>query len=880
MRTRDLVGRINQSFGRRRLRLGFAAAVLPVGLAGAILGGNAAASAHAASPHGSSTGGGVVTYTAKVTIPAPPSSNFSGASGGGDGWSVALSSTQVFNVFHHQAYLGVNCHNQSDASLCWPNFSYKTISDKVNGTPVTCDGSAVTAGCYESSGQPGMYFDQASRHLYVFATHVTAGPAGNLGTAGVLCIDTTLPASDADPMCASNGFTPLSAVGDGDITSLNCCAVNFSAISDPQIVGTNWYAFNFYFGSLAAGKRPGSTAVVTTRNKLLCFSLKTFTPCANQPYSVNFGTGATIVRSGLLSPSIADIGGQLVIPADVNAAGATGNVLACYNPAVAGGSCGAHWPVSINFSQAGNDGAPFPLLTASGAVQGFCLPTGTEQCYSLAGTSVSTPANLASVVGGSDGWNGPAVTIAPRVYVPNGNSNDVTCFDYSKDAGCSKFPFVPSNLDYLYTVNPDPQRPTCLWVNADGGADQIQDFDAFTGGQCGRGPVHILASSFVVPIVECAPTSWTSLQVVQPYPPSTFGGGSVEFEDADGNPLPGVPTTDLSSTGFIDLSHFNLSTRNGLPQFVLTLNKPPANLTQVVLVLKWQAAYSPNCLQPGTTATPPSNNTQGYRLLGGDGGIFDFHRSYRGSVGFPSPPGLGLHIFNFVGMALAPNGYWLVQSNGGIFSFHAPFLGSLPASGVIVDNIVGIASTPDGRGYWEVDNDGAVYSFGDAHYHGGCAAPPGGLSPCLGITAAPSDIVAIVSPDAGGYWLIGRDGHVFTFGDAKFHGDCIENSGCGSLDDIVGAFSPDPGGYWFVGADGGVFAFGDAKYRGSCPVAGSPCNGTSGVVGIAGPDAGGYWLARSDGSVYTFGDAKFLGSCRQAGSPCFDLVRPIVGITG
>ena len=27
-----------------------------------------------------------------------------------------------------------------------------------------------------------------------------------------------------------------------------------------------------------------------------------------------------------------------------------------------------------------------------------------------------------------------------------------------------------SNLSFLYTVNPDPQRPTCLWVNADNGS--------------------------------------------------------------------------------------------------------------------------------------------------------------------------------------------------------------------------------------------------------------------------------------------------------------------------------------------------------------------------------------------------------------------------
>jgi hypothetical protein len=31
---------------------------------------------------------------------------------------------------------------------------------------------------------------------------------------------------------------------------------------------------------------------------------------------------------------------------------------------------------------------------------------------------------------------------------------------------------------------------------------------------------------------------------------------------------------------------------------------------------------------------------------------------------------------------------------------------------------VGIAATPDGRGYWEVAADGGVFSFGDAPFLG------------------------------------------------------------------------------------------------------------------------------------------------------------------
>jgi len=32
--------------------------------------------------------------------------------------------------------------------------------------------------------------------------------------------------------------------------------------------------------------------------------------------------------------------------------------------------------------------------------------------------------------------------------------------------------------------------------------------------------------------------------------------------------------------------------------------------------------------------------------------------------------------------------------------------------------VVGIAATPDGRGYWLVASDGGVFSFGDAPFEG------------------------------------------------------------------------------------------------------------------------------------------------------------------
>ena len=61
------------------------------------------------------------------------------------------------------------------------------------------------------------------------------------------------------------------------------------------------------------------------------------------------------------------------------------------------------------------------------------------------------------------------------------------------------------------------------------------------------------------------------------------------------------------------------------------------------------------------------------------------------------------------------------------------------------------------------------------------------------------------------------------------------------------AASPDGGGYWLVGADGGVFGFGDARFHGSTGRSGTgpPVVGMAPVTG-----GGGYLLANTAGVIY------------------------------
>jgi hypothetical protein len=194
-----------------------------------------------------------------------------------------------------------------------------------------------------------------------------------------------------------------------------------------------------------------------------------------------------------------------------------------------------------------------------------------------------------------------------------------------------------------------------------------------------------------------------------------------------------------------------------------------------------------------------------------------------------------------------PTGYRMTGGDGGVFNFgNLPFCGS---TGEIHLNqpVVGMAGTVDGGGYWTVARDGGIFTFGDAEYYGS-----------MGGTPLNQPIVGMAStPDGGGYWLVAADGGIFSFGDAQSH--YYGSMGGSHLNrPIVAMASTANGdGYWLVASDGGIFTFGDAGFLGS--MGGSHLNAP--IVGMAPTPSGhGYWMVASDGGIFTFGDAPFDGS--------------------
>jgi hypothetical protein len=504
------------------------------------------------------------TYSAIQSVPVPPASHFAG-SGGGDGWAVALSDKAVYNVFHHQPILQVACHLQENAEPCegWS----KTITESGTGDN------------FATQPQPGLYIDQHTGKLYVYATRLTDD------TGGVVCIDTT--SSAVDPFC---GFTELTGKGEAPPTTNR----GISGMSNPMVIERGgekfWYSFNF-----AQGTREGD------KDELTCFNLTTGAACANQPYAVTLPAGTIETGNNEPDGETAVIGGEAIIPMNVSGQA----WVACFNTS-SQESCGGKWPVNVGGNY--HYGAPFPMLSASGTTTGVCLPASGNPCYDLGGESVTTPANMPSVIGETEEWNGPGLTIGPRVYVPHAFSAGgevVDCFDYSTGEGCANFPKKLENLELLYTVNPDPQRPTCIWVNADGGSDQIQNFDAYTGQACGEGTIRVLASQFVAPSPQCTPANYVSLQVLKPAR-SSYSAGSVAFADGDGNPIPGLAELALDGTGTASLNGLGLNTATGLPQFLFTLKEPIGPVGSVEVKLTWEGNYDTSCVGEGTTVTTPA----------------------------------------------------------------------------------------------------------------------------------------------------------------------------------------------------------------------------------------------------------------------------------
>ncbi len=140
--------------------------------------------------------------------------------------------------------------------------------------------------------------------------------------------------------------------------------------------------------------------------------------------------------------------------------------------------------------------------------------------------------------------------------------------------------------------------------------------------------------------------------------------------------------------------------------------------------------------------------------------------------------------------------------------------------------------------------------------------------------AAPTPATGMArTSDNGGYWLVTQDGAIYGYGNARYHGGA---NGIPHAPIVDMAARSDNGGYWLVASDGAVYGYGAASYYGGA-------NGIphAPIVGMAArSDNGGYWLVADDGAVYSYGAASYYGGA-NGGTTQGNAIQPVSGrITG
>jgi predicted lipoprotein with Yx(FWY)xxD motif len=182
-----------------------------------------------------------------------------------------------------------------------------------------------------------------------------------------------------------------------------------------------------------------------------------------------------------------------------------------------------------------------------------------------------------------------------------------------------------------------------------------------------------------------------------------------------------------------------LADSSGMTLYTLMNNGQPVLCTGACA-----AAWPPLTVASGTPVTGPPGVT----------GLGTTSNANGSAVTFQGAP-----LYTFVNdhSPSDANGDGIVAFGG---TFHVVTVAASPTPASLNKPVVGMAATPDGKGYWEVASDGGIFSFGDAAFFGST----GGMvlnKPVVGMAA---------TPDGKGYWEVASDGGIFSFGDAAFFG--------------------------------------------------------------------------------------------------------------
>ena len=254
-------------------------------------------------------------------------------------------------------------------------------------------------------------------------------------------------------------------------------------------------------------------------------------------------------------------------------------------------------------------------------------------------------------------------------------------------------------------------------------------------------------------------------------------------------------------------------------------------------------------------------NTGIIHTIAGDGTILE-QRANGGSAFIPGENGPALDtqfaMLHDIQINRADGSLWIADSrNNRVRAVAEPANAggaSIPTGGTNPPPNPGgggnLVPVPGKSGYWMLGVDGKVYAFGDAR--------DAVFGDAVGRLPAGARAVHIEpTPSARGYWITDDRGSVHAFGDAAKLGG-VPASALQRGERVTSlSRAPSGAGYWVFTTKGRVFTFGDAGRFGD--LGHLQLNGEI-RSSIPTPTGQGYYMVGSDGGVFAFGDAKFHGS--------------------
>lgn len=477
--------------------------------------------------------------------PVSVTSGFSGSSGG-DGLNLIFAGDRVFNIFHHNSSLVIDCHLTSDGSACH--------------SPAT----KTFTGYYTGNASQG-YWDNANKKLYA----QTAKLVSSSWKLGVTCVD-------------------------------------YSTLSNPVLCSTPWIELGSTsntFGS--AANDLGTSAQLGTKiyipnakdSKMMCFDMATSAACPSNGFQLpNAGVGGA-TEFGRASA----IDGRIYF--------ATYGYIGCFDPSASSGAGALCNSASTGIAE-NTHASQYPLIPirdSAGVLTSVCfLPT--QQCMTPdTNTAVSNAGStgLPSVLITWEtntpvpAWNtfnaGMWAEQGNKLYLNQGPSASATgsvyCFDFTTSAACSGFGTngVASGVGVeIYFIQNDPTVANCLWTIGNTGV--IRTFNGLTGA-VGCSLAHPLADvsfSTSVTRLSCSGTmrtaSWNSVVVSPGNSGIALSDMRVSVLNSSGQAITNYVDLTPNGSGAIDLTQLTTLQTGATPTFRLSdwsSSPTPGALTQV-----------------------------------------------------------------------------------------------------------------------------------------------------------------------------------------------------------------------------------------------------------------------------------------------------------